>query len=95
MQRSTVRTAGVGNLRPMSNSCAARQVPKNNNMDDIMCTFARVVGAARNRNCNSFRPAVVKGCPVTTGVQLILYVAIHSVFFFPLCSQNPLLQNVQ
>ena len=52
---------GVGNLQPVghmphtSNYFAARQAPRGGmNMDEYYMNLARVVGATRNKNCNSF-----------------------------------------
>ena len=63
--------SGVGNLWPVghmwpgSNSCAARWAREEKIIwINIMCTFARVVGAARNKTHNLFSArGGKKGCP--------------------------------
>ena len=54
----TLFTAGVGNIRPASKSCAARQAPrgKKYDMDEYYVHFARVVGAARDKITTLFGP---------------------------------------
>ena len=46
---------GVGNLRAASNSCGARQAPKEEkNIDEYMCTITRAVGASPRQNSQRF-----------------------------------------
>ena len=64
-------TSGVGNLRPASNSCAARQVSRGKEiiwMNNIR-TLASVMSAARNKNYNVF---------VACGGKNVAHTALHS-----------------